>query len=132
LEDVGFDTYHHTMFEMLGNWSFGDYFKKEAINWAWELLTEVYKIPKENLYVSVFEGNPEENVPFDQEAWDIWKELIDEDRIILGNKKDNFWEMGDQGPCGPCSEIHVDLRSAEEKEAVSGKSLVNNVKLMDR
>ena len=126
LEDVGFDTYHHTMFEMLGNWSFGDYFKKEAINWAWELLTEVYKIPKENLYVSVFEGNPEENVPFDQEAWDIWKELIDEDRIILGNKKDNFWEMGDQGPCGPCSEIHVDLRSAEEKAAVSGKSLVNN------
>jgi alanyl-tRNA synthetase len=126
LEDVGFDTYHHTMFEMLGNWSFGDYFKKEAINWAWELLTEVYKIPKENLYVSVFEGNPAENVPFDQEAWDIWKELIEEDRIILGNKKDNFWEMGDQGPCGPCSEIHVDLRSPEEKAAVSGKSLVNN------
>ena len=126
LEDVGFDTYHHTMFEMLGNWSFGDYFKKEAINWAWELLTEVYKIPKENLYVSVFEGSPEENVPFDQEAWDIWKTLIDEDRIILGNKKDNFWEMGDQGPCGPCSEIHVDIRSAEEKAAVSGKSLVNN------
>lgn len=126
LEDVGFDTYHHTMFEMLGNWSFGDYFKKEAINWAWQLLTEVYKIPKENLYVSVFEGNPEENVPFDQEAWDIWKGLIDEDRIILGNKKDNFWEMGDQGPCGPCSEIHVDLRSEEEKAQVSGKSLVNN------
>ena len=126
LEDVGFDTYHHTMFEMLGNWSFGDYFKKEAINWAWQLLTEVYKIPKENLYVSVFEGNPDENVPFDQEAWDIWKELIDEDRIILGNKKDNFWEMGDQGPCGPCSEIHVDIRSAEEKALVSGKSLVNN------
>ncbi|MFV8364987.1 alanine--tRNA ligase [Flavobacterium sp. XS1P27] len=126
LEDVGFDTYHHTMFEMLGNWSFGDYFKKEAINWAWQLLTEVYKIPKENLYVSVFEGNEEENVPFDQEAWDIWKELIDEDRIILGNKKDNFWEMGDQGPCGPCSEIHVDIRSVEEKALVSGKSLVNN------
>lgn len=126
LEDVGFDTYHHTMFEMLGNWSFGDYFKKDAINWAWELLTEVYKIPKENLYVSVFEGNPDENVPFDQEAWDIWTELIDEDRIILGNKKDNFWEMGDQGPCGPCSEIHVDLRSEEEKANVSGKSLVNN------
>ena len=126
LEDVGFDTYHQTMFEMLGNWSFGDYFKKEAINWAWQLLTEVYKIPKENLYVSVFEGNPDENVPFDQEAWDIWKELIDEDRIILGNKKDNFWEMGDQGPCGPCSEIHVDIRSAEEKALVSGKSLVNN------
>ncbi|PWA04957.1 alanine--tRNA ligase [Flavobacterium psychrotolerans] len=126
LEDVGFDTYHHTMFEMLGNWSFGDYFKKEAINWAWELLTEVYKIPKENLYVSVFEGNPDENVPFDQEAWDLWKGLIDEDRIILGNKKDNFWEMGDQGPCGPCSEIHVDLRSDAEKALVSGKSLVNN------
>ena len=126
LEDVGFDTYHHTMFEMLGNWSFGDYFKKEAINWAWELLTEVYKIPKEYLYVSVFEGNPAENVPFDQEAWDIWAALIDEDRIIVGNKKDNFWEMGDQGPCGPCSEIHVDIRSAEEKALVSGKSLVNN------
>ena len=126
LEDVGFDTYHHTMFEMLGNWSFGDYFKKEAINWAWQLLTEVYKIPKENLYVSVFEGNPDENVPFDQEAWDIWKELISEDRIILGNKKDNFWEMGDQGPCGPCSEIHVDLRTEAEKALVSGKSLVNN------
>ncbi|MDD3005297.1 alanine--tRNA ligase [Flavobacterium sp.] len=126
LEDVGFDTYHHTMFEMLGNWSFGDYFKKDAINWAWQLLTEVYKIPKENLYVSVFEGNAEENVPFDQEAWDIWKELIDEDRIILGNKKDNFWEMGDQGPCGPCSEIHVDLRTETEKSQVSGKSLVNN------
>ena len=126
LEDVGFDTYHHTMFEMLGNWSFGDYFKKEAINWAWELLTEVYKIPKENLYVSVFEGSKEDNVPFDQEAWDIWKTLIDEKRIILGNKKDNFWEMGDQGPCGPCSEIHIDIRSDAEKALVSGKSLVNN------
>jgi alanyl-tRNA synthetase len=133
LEDVGFDTYHHTMFEMLGNWSFGDparpevgYFKKEAINWAWELLTAVYKIPKENIYVSVFEGSAEENVPFDQEAWDIWKELVDENRIILGNKKDNFWEMGDQGPCGPCSEIHVDLRTNEEKALVPGKSLVNN------
>ena len=133
LEDVGFDTYHHTMFEMLGNWSFGDparpevgYFKKEAINWAWELLTAVYKIPKENIYVSVFEGNDAENVPFDQESWDIWKELINENRIILGNKKDNFWEMGDQGPCGPCSEIHVDLRTNEEKALVSGKSLVNN------
>ncbi|MCR4033376.1 MULTISPECIES: alanine--tRNA ligase [Flavobacterium] len=125
LEEVGIDTYHHTMFEMLGNWSFGDYFKKEAINWAWELLTEVYKIPKENLYVSVFEGSKEDNVPFDQEAWDIWKTLIDEDRIILGNKKDNFWEMGDQGPCGPCSEIHVDLRSAEEKALKPGKGEVN-------
>ena len=126
LEEVGIDTYHHTMFEMLGNWSFGDYFKKEAINWAWELLTEVYKIPKDILYVSVFEGNPEENVPFDQEAYDIWKTLISEDRIILGNKKDNFWEMGEQGPCGPCSEIHVDIRSAEEKAKISGKDLVNN------
>ena len=126
LEEVGIDTYHHTMFEMLGNWSFGDYFKKEAINWAWELLTEVYKIPKDILYVSVFEGNPDENVPFDQEAYDIWKTLISEDRIILGNKKDNFWEMGEQGPCGPCSEIHVDIRSAKEKAKISGKDLVNN------
>jgi alanyl-tRNA synthetase len=126
LEEVGIDTYHHTMFEMLGNWSFGDYFKKEAINWAWELLTEVYKIPKDILYVSVFEGNLDENVPFDQEAYDIWKTLISEDRIILGNKKDNFWEMGEQGPCGPCSEIHVDIRSAEEKAKISGKDLVNN------
>jgi alanyl-tRNA synthetase len=126
LEEVGIDTYHHTMFEMLGNWSFGDYFKKEAINWAWELLTEVYKIPKDILYVSVFEGNPDENVPFDQEAYDIWKTLISEDRIILGNKKDNFWEMGEQGPCGPCSEIHVDIRSADEKAKISGKDLVNN------
>ncbi len=125
LDDVGFDTYHHTMFEMLGNWSFGDYFKKEAIHWAWELLTEVYKIDKDILYVSVFEGNEEEGVPFDQEAYDIWKTLIAEDRIILGNKKDNFWEMGEQGPCGPCSEIHVDIRSKEEKLKQSGKELVN-------
>lgn len=125
LEEVGIDTYHHTMFEMLGNWSFGDYFKKEAINWAWELLTEVYKIDKDILYVTVFEGSKEENVPFDQEAYDIWKTLIAEDRILLGNKKDNFWEMGDQGPCGPCSEIHVDIRSAEEKALVPGKDLVN-------
>ena len=125
LEDVGFDTYHHTMFEMLGNWSFGDYFKKEAINWAWELLTEVYKIPKDILYVTVFEGSEDDNVPFDQEAYDIWKGLIDEDRILMGNKKDNFWEMGDQGPCGPCSEIHVDIRSAEEKAQIPGKDLIN-------
>ncbi|GHB78627.1 alanine--tRNA ligase [Persicitalea jodogahamensis] len=125
LEDVGFDTYHHTMFEMLGNWSFGDYFKKEAIQWAWELLTDVYKLPKDRLYVSVFEGDQKDGVPFDQEAWDLWKPIVGEDRIILGNKKDNFWEMGDTGPCGPCSEIHIDLRSADEVSAVSGKSLVN-------
>ena len=125
LEDVGFDTYHHTMFEMLGNWSFGDYFKKEALDWAWEFLTEVLKLDKDRLYVSVFEGNPSENVPFDQEAFDIWKQFVPEDRIILGNKKDNFWEMGDQGPCGPCSEIHIDLRSDAERNEVSGRSLVN-------
>ena len=111
---------------MLGNWSFGDYFKKEAITWAWELLTEVYKIDKDILYVTVFEGSKEENVPFDQEAYDIWKTLISEDRILLGNKKDNFWEMGDQGPCGPCSEIHVDIRSKDEKAKFPGKDLVNN------
>lgn len=125
LEDVGFDTYHHTMFEMLGNWSFGDYFKKEALAWAWEFLTEVLKLDKDRLYVSVFEGNPAENVPFDQEAFDIWKQYVSEDRIILGNKKDNFWEMGDQGPCGPCSEIHIDLRTDTERNAVSGRDLVN-------
>ena len=125
LEEVGKDTYHHTMFEMLGNWSFGDYFKKEAINWAWEFLTEVLKIDKNNLYVSVFEGAKEDDLAFDQEAYDIWKDIIDEDRIINGNKQDNFWEMGAQGPCGPCSEIHVDIRSADEKAQISGKSLVN-------
>jgi alanyl-tRNA synthetase len=126
LEEVGIDTYHHTMFEMLGNWSFGDYFKKEAIEWAWELLTEVYKIDKNNLYVSVFEGYKNENLEFDQEAYDLWKKIIPENRIILGNKKDNFWEMGNQGPCGPCSEIHVDLRSEKEKAKVPGRDLVNN------
>ena len=125
LEDVGFDTYHHTMFEMLGNWSFGDYFKKEALPWAWEFLTEVLKLEKDRLYVSVFEGSTEDNVPFDQDAWNIWKQFVPEDRIILGNKKDNFWEMGDQGPCGPCSEIHIDLRSDAERNEVSGRSLVN-------
>ena len=127
LEDVGFDTYHHTMFEMLGNWSFGDYFKKEALEWSWELLTEVYKLPKDRIYVSVFEGSEEDGVPFDQEAFDIWKRLIgDENRIILGNKKDNFWEMGDTGPCGPCSEIHIDLRDQAEIDIIGGKELVNN------
>ncbi|WJJ96319.1 alanine--tRNA ligase [Algibacter luteus] len=125
LEEVGYDTYHHTLFEMLGNWSFGDYFKKEAIAWAWELLTEVYGIDKDILYVSVFEGSEDDGLGMDTEAYDIWKEYISEDRILKGNKKDNFWEMGDQGPCGPCSEIHVDIRSAEEKAKVSGKDLVN-------
>ena len=123
---MGIDTYHHTMFEMLGNWSFGDYFKKDAIDWAWELLTEVFKIDKRNLYVTVFEGNEDENLAFDQEAYDHWARLIDKDRIINGNKKDNFWEMGSQGPCGPCSEIHVDIRSEEEKKKISGRDLVNN------
>jgi alanyl-tRNA synthetase len=126
LEEVGVDTYHHTMFEMLGNWSFGDYFKKDAINWAWELLTEVYKIPKDKLYVTVFEGDKKENLDFDQESFDYWKKHIPEERILNGSKKDNFWEMGDTGPCGPCTEIHVDIRDEEEKKKVDGKTLVNN------
>ena len=126
LEEVGYDTYHHTLFEMLGNWSFGDYFKKEAISWAWELLTEVYKIDKDILYVTVFEGsNDADNLNMDTEAYDLWKQHISEDRILKGNKKDNFWEMGEQGPCGPCSEIHVDIRSAEEKAKVDGRTLIN-------
>ncbi|ANI89946.1 alanine--tRNA ligase [Arachidicoccus ginsenosidimutans] len=125
LEEVGVDTYHHTMFEMLGNWSFGDYFKKEAIAWSWELLTEVYKIPQDKLYVTVFEGDEKEGLPFDEEAYNEWKKHIAEDRILKGNKKDNFWEMGDTGPCGPCSEIHVDCRSEEERKQIDGKTLVN-------
>ena len=125
LEEVGVDTYHHTMFEMLGNWSFGDYFKAEAIAWSWELLTGVYGIPKDKLYVTVFEGDAKENLPRDTEAYDEWKKWIAEDRILMGNKKDNFWEMGDTGPCGPCSEIHVDCRSDAERSQVSGATLVN-------
>ena len=126
LEEVGYDTYHHTLFEMLGNWSFGDYFKKEAIAWAWELLTQVYKIDKDILYVTVFQGSDDaDNLEMDSQAYDIWKEFISEDRILMGNKDDNFWEMGAQGPCGPCSEIHVDIRTPQEKAAVDGKTLVN-------
>ena len=125
LEEVGRDTYHHTMFEMLGNWSFGDYFKNEAIDWAWELLTEVYKLDKDRLYATVFEGSEADGTQLDTEAMEAWKRHLPEDRILLGNKKDNFWEMGDTGPCGPCSEIHIDLRSDEERAAVPGASLVN-------
>lgn len=125
LEDVGHDTYHHTMFEMLGNWSFGDFFKEEAIAWAWELLTNVFKLDKDRLYVTVFEGDATDGTTFDQEAHDHWKKHITEDRILNGDKKDNFWEMGETGPCGPCSEIHIDLRPDEERKTVDGKSLVN-------
>ncbi|MFN5505765.1 MAG: alanine--tRNA ligase, partial [Flavobacteriia bacterium] len=125
LEEVGVDTYHHTMFEMLGNWSFGDYFKEEAISWAWELLTTVYKIPIDQLYVTVFEGDAKDGVAQDTESFNIWKKYIAEDRIILASKKDNFWEMGDTGPCGPCTEIHVDLRSPDERAQGDGRNWVN-------
>ncbi len=125
LEEVGIDTYHHTFFEMLGNWSFGDYFKNEAIAWAWELLTEIYEIAPDMLYVTIFEGDTKEGLEKDQEAYDCWKAILPEERILNGNKKDNFWEMGDQGPCGPCSEIHIDIRSKEDKEKVPGSELVN-------
>ena len=125
LEEVGHDTYHHTMFEMLGNWSYGDYFKKEAIEWAWELLTEVYKLDKSRMYATVFEGSDEDGVAFDQEAYDYWKQFLPEDHIIRGNKKDNFWEMGETGPCGPCSEIHFDLRDDEEVAKIPGRDMVN-------
>src|SRR5690606_7074331 len=126
LEEVGIDTYHHTMFEMLGNWSFGDYFKKEAIAWAWELLTDVYKLPKDRLYVTVFGGDKEDGLPVDEEARDLWRAIVSDDRILLGDRKDNFWEMGDTGPCGPCSEIHIDLRPDEEVGKIPGKDLVNS------
>ncbi|MCI1681096.1 MAG: alanine--tRNA ligase [Bacteroides sp.] len=126
LEEVGHDTYHHTMFEMLGNWSFGDYFKKEAISWAWEYLVEVLKLNPANLYATVFEGSPEENLDRDNEAASYWEQYLPKDHIINGNKHDNFWEMGDTGPCGPCSEIHIDLRPAEERSKISGRDLVNH------
>ena len=125
LEEVGVDTYHHTMFEMLGNWSFGDYFKKESITWGWQLLTDIYKLDPSRLYVTVFEGDPSENLAFDTDAYDVWKSMISEAHILRGNKKDNFWEMGDTGPCGPCSEIHYDMRGDAERSAIDGAALVN-------
>ena len=126
LEEVGHDTYHHTMFEMLGNWSFGDYFKEEAISWAWEYLVDVLKLDPKNLYATVFEGNEEEGLERDNEAAAIWERFLPKDHILNGNKHDNFWEMGETGPCGPCSEIHFDSRSEEEKAQVAGRDLVNH------
>lgn len=126
LEEVGHDSYHHTMFEMLGNWSFGDYFKEDAIRLAWELLTEEFKIDKDRLYVTVFGGDKSENLELDSEAENIWKKYVNNNRILYGSKKNNFWEMGEMGPCGPCSEIHVDIRSDSERQEVDGKTLVNN------
>jgi alanyl-tRNA synthetase len=120
LEEVGHDTYHHTMFEMLGNWSFGDYFKKEAIAWAWELLTDVYGLEKDRLYVTVFGGDVSDGLSADNEARDFWLDFVDESRILFGSKKDNFWEMGESGPCGPCSEIHIDLRDEAARKEIPG------------
>ena len=125
LEEVGIDTYHHTFFEMLGNWSFGDYFKKEAIKLAWDLLTEVYKINPDILYVTIFEGDKKDGLNKDNDSYKFWKEIVSEDKIVLGSKKDNFWEMGNSGPCGPCSEIHIDIRDEKEKKKNSGATLIN-------
>src|SRR4249919_3386049 len=125
LEEVGVDTYHHTMFEMLGNWSFGDYFKKEAISWSWELITRVFQVPADRIYISVFGGDPAENLAMDEETKSEWLNWVQPDRILRGSKKDNFWEMGETGPCGPCTEIHMDFRPDSERKIQDGKTLVN-------